>query len=714
MFTKSGLLRFCEDTCKSLYFKTSLRRNSTWQISVRKINKTFYEGEIMSKSLLSVAVAGLLLTGPASFSADNLPVGKATDSTRKENQNVLNELNFNDKEDFELATKGFIATSQNPIIKGKDADYDLNAQAFTLNKNAPDTVNPSLWRQSQLTSQNGLFKVAENIYQIRGFDISNMTLIKGKTGWIVIDPLTSIETAAAGMKLVNEKLGKHPIKVVIFTHSHADHFGGVMGILTPDDIKSKKVQIVAPEGFLEEAISENLYAGNIMSRRATFSYGNYLPMSPTGSVGTGLGPSVSAGTHSIAVPTKLIKKTGEVATLDGVKFVFQMAPGTEAPSEMLFYMPEFKALCLAEDATANQHNLYTLRGAKVRSPLVWSQALTKTLEMFGKDTQVAFASHHWPHWGNEKITEFITNQRDMYKFINDQTLRLANMGYDATEIAEQLKLPDALNKKFYNRGYYGALNHNVKATYQLYLGFFNGDPATLHQHTRVDSAKLYVDAMGGADKVIKIAREAFKRGDYRWAAEVINHVVYSNPQNSEALQIKATALEQLGFQAESGTWRGFYLSAAKELRDGKINYAPPIMDPRSLPLAMLFDYSALRVNPDKAKDKNIRVGIASTDTKENFTLTLHNSVLLAAKSTAGEKLDGTAQLSSAEIGKLFSGDTSLDDLKKSGRLKSSGNLTALNDILGTFDTFPSYMNLVTPVNGPLNKADHNMAENISY
>ncbi|WP_373997943.1 alkyl/aryl-sulfatase [Bdellovibrio bacteriovorus] len=663
----------------------------------------------MSRFTILLAAA-LLLPGQSSFAQTNLSVGKATETTKKVNKAVLSELDFNDNEDFDLATKGFMGTLTEPIIKEKDVNYDINAQNFTHDKPAPDSVNPSLWRQSQLTSQNGLYQVSENIYQIRGLDISNMTFISGKTGWIVVDPLTSAENAAAGLKLVNEKLGERPIKVVIFTHSHVDHFGGVMGIIKPEDIKSKKVQIVAPEGFLEEAISENLYAGNIMSRRATFSYGTYLPYGPTGTVGTGLGPAVSAGTHTIAIPTTTIKKTGETAELDGVKFVFQMAPGTEAPSEMLFYLPDLKALCLAEDAVSTQHNLYTLRGAKVRSPLVWSNALNTTLEMFGKDAQIAFASHHWPRWGNEKIREFIGSQRDMYKYINDQTLRLANMGYDAEEIAERLKLPDNLNKKFHNRGYYGALKHNVKATYQLYLGFFNGDPATLDKHPRVEAGKRYVQAMGGQNKVLQVARDAFKKGDYRWAAEVVNHLVYANPQNKEALQIKAAALEQMGFQAESGTWRGFYLSAAKELREGKAQFAPSLVDPKTLPLAMLFEYSAIRVNPEKAKNKNVRVGLTTTDTKEAYTLTLNNSVLVVTKPEKGEKLDANAQMASAEVSKIFSGETSVADLKNSGALKGSGNFGVLGDIVATLDTFPNSLNLVTPVDGPKSKLDKNMAE----
>ncbi|MFS4461026.1 alkyl/aryl-sulfatase [Bdellovibrio sp. HCB2-146] len=649
-------------------------------------------------NLFCLPVAFITALSMSAYAVEKLPApGTATSFTKKANQAVLNELNFSDREDFDLATRGLIAKLANPIIKTSRTPYDTEAFSFLANKPAPDTANPSLWRQSQLTSQSGLFKVSDKIYQIRGLDISNMTLIEGKSGWIVIDPLSSVETAAAGMNLVNEKLGKRPISAVIFTHSHADHFGGVLGILTAEDIKAKKIPIIAPEHFIEEAVSENLFAGNIMSRRATFMYGNFLPNSPIGNLGTGLGPGVSDGTHSIAVPTKLITKTGEKMTIDGIDVVFQMAPGTEAPSEMLFYFPQLKALCLSEDTVATMHNLYTLRGAKVRSPLVWSSALSKTLEMFGDQAEVAFASHHWPRWGNAKIRQYITDQRDMYKFINDQTLRLANQGYDAEEIAERIKLPDSLGKKFYNRGYYGSLNHNVKATYQLYLGFFNGNPATLHQHPRVEAAKRYVQAMGGPAKVLKIGREAFNKGDYRWTAEVVNHLVYASPTNKDAIQLQAAALEQLGFQAESGPWRDFYLTAAKELRDGKTNMAPPVVDPGSLPLAMLFDYTSLRINPEKANGKTIRLGLNTTDTNEKYSLVLNNSVLVSSKALPNEKFDSVLEVKSSAVGKLLSGMETPEQIQKAGLLKISGKTQSINELVAMLDTFDNRFNLVTPV-----------------
>ncbi|MEK2690791.1 alkyl/aryl-sulfatase [Bdellovibrio sp. GT3] len=660
----------------------------------------------MHKRLLRGSLAVLFATS-VSHGAE-LPDGKATEHTKRENQKYLKMLDFNDKEEFELAQKGFIATLDNPLIKGKDGKTVFSLAAFDFVKGdaAPDTTNPSLWRQSQLTRIHGLFKVTDKIYQIRGFDLSNMTLIEGKTGWILIDPLLSAETAAAGLKLANDKLGQRPVKAVIYTHSHVDHFAGAGGVITEADAKSKKVQVIAPEGFMEEAVSENLYAGNAMGRRADYMYGRTLQNSPIGNLGTGLGPGTAIGSTTLIPPNKTITKTGEKLTVDGVEIVFQMAPGTEAPSEMLFYFPQMKALCLSEDATSTMHNLYTLRGAKVRSPAVWTNALSETLSMFGSKADVSFASHHWPRWGNAKVVEHISKQRDMYKFINDQTLRLANQGYDAEEIAEKIKLPDTLAKEFYNRGYYGSLSHNVKATFQLYLGFYNGNPATLHKHPRTEAAKRYVAAIGGASKVMKVGREAFDKGDYRWTAELVNHLVYAEPNNKEARQLQAAALEQLGFQAESGPWRDVYLSGAAELRGRVPGEATPFVDTRTLPLAMLIDYTGMRLNPEKTAGKSMKIGLALNNSKEKQTLELNNSVLHVRKAIPNEKLDATYTMSSSDFGAVLGGMESSADLQKSGKLKSTGKTGALNELVSMLDTFDHSFNLIAPVVEKTGKSDH--------
>lgn len=659
----------------------------------------------MKKNKIQIASLVMLLASSQIFAAPKkkgteIPVGKATEKTKAANSAVLKELNFDDMESFDFATRGFIATlPESKIIDqgGKvvsDGDYYI----FTRNKSAPSTVNPSLWRQSQLTSQHGLYKVAESIYQFRGYDIANMTFIRGKSGWIVIDTTAAAEVAAAGLKLINEKVEKLPVSALIITHSHADHFGGMSGVLTADEAKGGKIPIIAPQGFMEESISENLYAGNAMGRRARYSYGDGLEKNPNGLIGTGLGTGVSQGTIGIYPPNKLITQTGEKMNVDGVDIEFQMAPGTEAPAEMLMFFPGLKALHLAEDATYNMHNLYTLRGAKVRSPMVWATALNSTLELFGDRTEVAMASHHWPTFGKEKVRDLVTKQRDMYKFINDQTLRLANMGYDAEEIAERLKLPDSLAKEFYNRGYYGSLSHNVKATYQYYLGFFNGNPSTLNQHPRTVTAKRYVEAMGGADKVIALGRKAFDKGDYRWTAELVNHVVYANPENKKAKDLLAGAYEQMGFQAESATWRNFYLMGANELRNGvRVGATPLVGSVSELPAPMVVDYVSTMLNPEETVGMTKRIGIELTDTKEKYTLTLGNSVLFLGKPQVEERLDSTYTMTSADFGKILTGTARGSELLNNKTIQATGETGSLDEIASMLTRPDPMFPLVTPV-----------------
>lgn len=653
---------------------------------------------------IQIASLVLLLASPyvsnaAPKKSSQLPVEKATEKTREANAAVLKELNFDDMESFDFATRGLIATLPDSKIMGDRGNLvvDGASYVFAQNKSAPPTVNPSLWRQTQLIGQHGLYKVADNIYQFRGYDIANMTFVRGKAGWIVIDTTASVEVAAAGLKLINEKVENLPVSALIITHSHADHFGGMAGVLTPEQVKAGKIPIIAPQGFLEESVSENLYAGNAMSRRARYSYSDGLEKNPTGNVGTGLGPGVASGTLAILPPNKLIAQTGEKMKVDGIDVEFQMAPGTEAPAEMLMFFPGLKALHLAEDVTYNMHNLYTLRGAKVRSPLVWANALNSTLELFGDRAEVAMASHHWPTFGKEKIRDIVTKQRDMYKFINDQTLRLANQGYDAEEIAERLKLPETLAKEFYNRGYYGSLSHNVKATYQYYLGFFNGNPSTLNQHPRTVTAKRYVEAMGGADKVITAARKAFDKGDYRWSAELVNHVVYANPENKKAKDLLASSYEQLGFQAESATWRGFYLMGASELRNGVKIGATALVDGSKLPAPMVVDYASTLLNPDEAAGITKRIGIELTDTKEKYTLTLGNSVLFLGKPQKEERLDSTFTLTSADFGKVITGSVKGNDLVNNGTIKATGETSVLDEIASMLTHPDPMFPLVTPV-----------------
>lgn len=654
-------------------------------------------------SMLAAILCGCATTqdtpsDQATKAESTLSAGVATQATAERNRAVLSELNFNDRASYDSVKRGLVAQLSDPVIRGKDGNVVYDADKFNFVKGpSPDTVNPSFWRQSELNAQHGLYKIADRIYQFRGYDIANMTLIQGDTGWIIIDTTTSAEVSAAGLKLANDTLGARPVKAVIITHSHADHFGGMMGVLTPDDIKSKRVQIIAPVGFVEEAVSENLYAGNAMSRRARFSYGDGLPTDPTGSIGTGLGVNLSQGSIGLALPTTTITTTGQTLKVDGLDVVFQNAPGTEAPSEMMFYFPQLKALCLAEDATYVMHNLYTLRGAKVRSPLVWANTLTETLELFGDKADVAFASHTWPTWGNANIRKLVSDQRDMFKFINDQTLRMANQGYNASEIAERIKLPDAIGKQFYNRGYYGSLKHNVKATYQLYLGFFDGNPATLDELPRTESASRYVAAMGGADNVVRLGRAAFDKGDYRWTAELVNYVVYADPTNQAARQLQAAALEQLGFQAESATWRGFYLMGAQELRTGKRMAAATLVDPRTIPVPMAVDYASTLINPDRANGVAKKVRLSVTDEHRQFTLTLENSVLILDKPKPGEPVDGSYELTGPQFGAIVGGQAKTADLVSSGAVKATGDASALDSIVALFDRPDPAFPLVTPV-----------------
>lgn len=482
----------------------------------------------------------------------------ATDITKQVNAAVLNHLPFADKTDLENANSGFIATLPDVTIKNEKGQvvWTLDPYKFLEGAEAPATVNPSLWRQAQLNMTNGLFKVTDRIYQIRGFDLSVMSIIEGDTGIIIVDPLTSTETAKAGLDLYYQHRPKKPVVAVMYTHSHIDHYGGVRGVISEEDVNSGKVKILAPEGFLEEAVSENVYAGNAMSRRALYMYGALLPRGVNGQVDGGLGKTASIGTVTLIPPTDIIKTTGEKRVVDGVEMEFQMAPGTEAPAEMLTYFPQFKALLAAEDATHTLHNLYTLRGAQVRDASKWWKALNEAIERYGAGTEVVFASHHWPTWGNENVIPYLESQRDLYKYIHDQSLRLLNSGYTMTEVAEIMTLPESLSQKWFNRDYYGSVNHDSKAVYQRYLGWYDSNPANLHALPPDEASKKYVEYMGGPAAVTEKAKKSFAEGDYRWVAMVMNNVVFADPTNKEARDLQADALEQLGYQTEDATWGG--------------------------------------------------------------------------------------------------------------------------------------------------------------
>ncbi|MGE0295246.1 alkyl/aryl-sulfatase [Pseudonocardia sp.] len=543
----------------------------------------------------------------------------------------LTALPFGDTADFDATERGFVAAGRSVIRDASgEVVWDNGSYTSFLTGEAPDTVHPSLWRQSILCARQGLFEVTDGIYQIRGYDLSNMSVIEGDTGVIVIDPLISTETAAAALALYREHRGDRPVVAVIHTHSHVDHFGGVKGVVSQADVDAGRVQIIAPEGFLEHAISENVYAGTAMARRAGYMYGAALPRGPRGGVGAGLGQTTSTGTITLIDPTVTITTTGQEMTVDGVRMVFQMAPGTEAPAEMHFYFPERRALCLAENSCHTLHNLLTLRGAQVRDPHIWAHYLTEAIEMFADRSDVLFTSHHWPTWGTGNVVEFLGVQRDLYAYLHDQTLRLLNRGYTGPEIAEMIEMPPALERAWHTHGYYGSVSHNVKAIYQRYLGWYDGNPARLWKLPPEEAATRYVEFMGGADEVVAKARRCVEAGELRWAAEVLDHVVFAEPDHAAARSLLADTFERLGYGSENGTWRCEFLSAAMELRTG--NFGTPTATASAdivshLSPEMLFDALAVQVDGPKAWDLDLAIGWNLPDHGTSYRMTLRNGVL---------------------------------------------------------------------------------------
>ncbi|WP_295797113.1 alkyl sulfatase dimerization domain-containing protein [uncultured Microbulbifer sp.] len=658
----------------------------------------------MHYALCLKLVAGLVIGASLAISAVAADKPKpATTATKAANSALLKDLPFSDKTSFEQAHKGFIAPLPQAAIKGKQGNMIWDPKQYSFIKEgepAPDTVNPSLWRQSQLINISGLFEVADGIYQVRNQDLSNMTIVEGKSGLTIMDPLISAETAKVALDLYYQHRPKKPVVAVIYTHSHVDHYGGVRGVVDEADVKSGKVKIYAPVGFLEAAVAENVMAGNAMSRRASYMYGNLLPPDPKGQVGTGLGSTTSAGTVTLIPPTDIIKETGETRVIDGLNYEFLYAPGSEAPSEMLFYIREKKALNTAEDSTHTLHNTYSLRGAKIRDPLAWSKYLNQAMDMWGDEAEVMFAMHHWPVWGNRELNKHIGLQRDMYRYINDETLRLANQGYTMVEIAEKIELPEAVAKHFSNRGYYGSVNHDVKATYVLYLGWFIGNPATLHVLTPVDASKRYVEMMGGVDALLKKAKAYYDKGEYRWVAQVVNHAVFADPGNQAAKNLQADALEQLGYQAESGPWRNFYLTGAKELRNGVAKLPTPnTASPdtvRAMDLDLFFDFLAMRLNGPKAAGKRIVINMDFTDSGEKYKLEMVNGVLNHTPKRQAKDADATLQLTRETLNNIVLKQVSLKDAISGGKVKVAGSEAKVSELMSYVQDFDFWFNIVTP------------------
>ncbi|NHR83597.1 MBL fold metallo-hydrolase [Citrobacter portucalensis] len=651
----------------------------------------------------------LTLAGVCSTSLISLPVlaqegaKDATAQTKSANDALYGQLPFTDKTDFMNAHKGFIAPLPSELIKGKQGNVVWDPQHYAFIKEgekAPDTVNPSLWRQSQLINIGGLFQVTDGVYQIRNLDLSNMTIMEGKEGITVIDPLVSAETAKVGMDLYYKNRGKRPVVAVIYTHSHVDHYGGVRGVIDEADVKSGKVKVYAPAGFMKEAVSENIMAGNAMSRRASYMYGNLLKPDAKGQVGAGLGTTTSAGTVTLIEPTNYITHTGQKEVIDGLTYDFMMAPGSEAPSEMLWYVEEKGMIEAAEDVTHTLHNTYSLRGAKIRDPLAWSKYINDVIGRWGGKANIIIAQHHWPTWGNENVVKLMKSQRDMYRYINDQTLRMANQGLTRDEIAANFKLPSGLEKSWASRGYYGSVSHDVKATYVFYLGWFNGNPATLNELPPVDAAKKYVDYMGGADAIMQKAKTDYAQGNYRWVAQVTNNIVFADPSNREARNLEADALEQMGYQAESGPWRNFYLTGAQELRNGVVKGATPnTASPdtvKAMSPEMFFDYLAVHINGEKAANAQAVFNVDLGADGGKYKLELENGVLNHSADTQASNADASITLNRATLNKIILKEESLKQAEEKGDVQISGNHAKLDEFLGYLDSFDFWFNMVTP------------------
>jgi alkyl sulfatase BDS1-like metallo-beta-lactamase superfamily hydrolase len=625
----------------------------------------------------------------------------ATAFTKAANAALAAQLPFGDTQAYTDVQRNLIAPlPPQPITTTNAIAWDPQRYSFIpLYAATPDTVNPSLWRQSQLVNYAGLFQVTDRIYQVRNYDLSNLTIIEGDTGLIIVDPLVSVETAQAALNLYRANRPMQNVVAVIYTHSHVDHFGGVLGVTSQQDVDDGKVQIYAPNGFLAAASAENVYAGDAMGRRAGYMYGALIPANPQQGVGAGLGQAISQGTSSLLAPTQTITQNGTLE-IDGLTFDFLLAPNTEAPAEMLWYMPELKALNGAEDATQTMHNVYSLRGAKVRDPLAWSKYLNQALVQWGGEVEVLFNMHHWPVWGNAAVVEHLKLQRDLFRFMHDQTLNLANQGYTPREIADTIQLPAVQRQTWSSRGYYGSLSHNVKAIYDLYLGWFDGNPANLDPLPPVESSQKYVELMGGAAKVLEEAQKAYDRGEYRWVAELVNHVVFADPNNAAARLLQADALEQLGYQAESGPWRNFYLTGAYELRNGVVrspgtSATAKLQVLSQIEVAEVFDFLGIHLNAARAEGKYILLNWKLAGKNQEYYTELIHSVI---NNTVGQAVnaDATITLGQGTLAEIATGALTPQEAIDAGRLSITGDKAKVLEFFSLLEAFDSDFNIVTP------------------
>ena len=612
-----------------------------------------------------------------------------------------------DPADLVRVRRGHIASLTDAMITSPEGRRVFNVGAYDFLRGgaeAPDTVNPNLWRHAVLNAHHGLFEVTPGVWQVRGYDISNITFIRGEEGWVVIDPLTSEHTARASLQLINEHVEERPVTAVIYTHSHADHFGGVLGVTSRAEVDAGRCRIIAPEHFMRETIGENVIAGPAMARRATYQFGPLLPPGPRGHVDCGLGIAVPISPPTLLAPTEDITHTGQELVVDGVRVVFQLTPETEAPAEMNFYFPDLKALCMAENCSHTMHNLVPIRGALVRNALNWSKYIGESLQLFGGEAEVLFTSHNWPRWGNGDLREFLVLQRDLYKWMHDQTMRYANKGLTPLEIAETLELPEEFQLHEHTRGFYGDLVHNSKAVYQRYLSWYDANPANLHKLPPSAVGERYVALAGGADALLRHAEIAFERGDYRWVAELVNHLVFAEPTNTAARSLQARTLEQLGYQAESATFRNAYLMGAMELRQGPPANPNPNVRARALVREMtvdqVFDTIAVRTMSENLGGVALAINWTFTDLvgtpDERWVLGVSNRTIYSIRGVHEPSAAASVTLTRAKFLDIVLQDTTFVNAMNAGEVALGGDAAALITIFGNLDTFSMGFPIVEP------------------
>lgn len=641
----------------------------------------------------------LVTMGSANADTRLKPASKYTIAHQEK---LLSTLPFDDKLDFSLVEKGLIKRPEKLSIKDEQGNivWELGNYQFLLDNNNIDTVNPSLLRQAKLNMAYGLYQVTERIYQVRGYDLANITFIKGDSGWIIFDPLLTAATSRAAFALVTQELGQFPVKAVVYSHAHADHFGGIKGVVSQAQIDSGEVQIIAPRGFMEHAIKENVLAGNAMTRRATYQYGNALMKGTKGQVDAAIGKGLSTGYIDLIAPSREILADEETIIIDGIEMVMQNTPGTESPAEMNTYFPQFKTLWLAENVTGTLHNIYTLRGAEIRDSQAWSKFINKVIYRFAKDSDVMFASHSWPRWGKKYIIEVLEKQRDMYGYLHNKTLNLANKGVTINEIHNQLAVPDVLAHQWYNRGYHGSYSHNVRGIINKYLGFYDSNPANLNKLSPAESSIKYVELMGGANNILLQAKKAFNKGEYRWVAEILNHLIFAQPENDKAKYLQADTLEQLGYQAENAGWRNSYLAAAFELRHGipksaKATKAGPDII-KAMNSELIFDFLGVRLNTEKAIAHHFKINFVFPDRNEKFLLELSNAHLNNIENIQDKHADLTVTINRKDLDLLLLKQQSFQQLQKSGAMKLDGNGKVFGQLLMMMDEFSFWFNIVTP------------------